>query len=153
MTQKTSRTYTIKDLAAEFEVTSRTLRHYEEQGLLLPERSGQTRIYSEADRARLSWILRGRRVGFSLSEIGEMLALYDLGDGRITQRQVTLQRCRARISDLEAQRDDIDATIRELGDFCDLLEHIVFNADTEAWVHEDSGKPVRHDPTNRITSQ
>lgn len=114
--------YTITDLSAEFAVTPRALRFYEDEGLIAPERRGTTRIYSHRDRARLAWILRGKRVGFSLAEIREMIDLYDLGDGRHTQRAVTLDRCRHRIAALEAQKHDIDAALAELLDFVSLVE-------------------------------
>ena len=71
-----NRTYTIRQLTKEFSVTARTLRFYEDEGLIAPERRGQTRIYSARDRARIILILRGRRVGFSLAEIREILDLY-----------------------------------------------------------------------------
>ncbi|WP_308911307.1 MerR family transcriptional regulator [Pseudokordiimonas caeni] len=132
--------YSIKDLAAEFGITARTLRHYEEQGLVAPARVGQNRTYSAADRVRIAWILRGRRVGFSLSEIADMLRLYELGDGRETQRQVTLAKCRERIAALEAQRADIDETITELTGFCDTLENLV-PAPGGRWVRKDTGEP------------
>ena len=114
--------FTISDLSDEFGVTARALRFYEDEGLIAPERRGTTRIYSHRDRARLAWILRGKRVGFSLGEIREMIDLYDVGDGRHTQRAVTADRCRARIAALEAQKHDIDAAIAELAEFVALLE-------------------------------
>lgn len=114
--------FSISDLSAEFEVTARALRFYEDEGLISPERRGLQRIYSQRDRARLAWILRGKRVGFSLSEIREMIDLYDIGDGRKVQRQVTLERCRNRIGTLERQRADIDAAIAELQDFITVIE-------------------------------
>ncbi len=113
--------FTISDLCAEFSVTPRALRFYEDEGLIGPERRGTQRIYSHRDRARLAWILRGKRVGFSLAEIREMIDLYDVGDGRSTQKQVTLERCRDRIHLLEEQKRDIDAHIAELQQFVDLL--------------------------------
>lgn len=119
-----SQTWTISDLSREFGVTPRTIRFYEDENLLTPAREGQNRIYSARDRARLAWILRGRRVGFSLAEITEMLDLYDLDDGRETQRQVTLEKCRDRLAALENQRADLDATIDELAGFCRLLEEL-----------------------------
>ena len=109
--------FSISDLSDEFGVTARALRFYEDEGLIAPERRGTTRIYTQRDRARLAWILRGKRVGFSLGEIREMIDLYDIGDGRRIQRQVTIDRCEARIAALEAQKRDIDAAIAELTSF------------------------------------
>ncbi|RZM27171.1 MAG: MerR family DNA-binding transcriptional regulator [Sphingomonas sp.] len=114
--------FSISDLSAEFDVTARALRFYEDEGLIAPERRGTTRIYSQRDRARLAWILRGKRVGFSLGEIREMIDLYDVGDGRRVQRQVAIERCRARVATLTGQKRDIDAAIAELTDFVAVLE-------------------------------
>jgi DNA-binding transcriptional MerR regulator len=114
--------FSISDLCAEFGVTPRALRFYEDEGLIAPERRGTARIYSHRDRARLAWILRGKRVGFSLAEIREMIDLYDVGDGRSTQKQVTLERCLDRIALLENQKRDIDAHIAELQQFVELLK-------------------------------
>lgn len=115
--------FSITDLSAEFGITARALRFYEDEGLIAPVRRGTQRVYSQRDRARIAWILRGKRVGFSLGEIREMIDLYDLGDGRRVQRQVALERCRERIGMLEHQRTDIDAAIAELTDFVAVLEH------------------------------
>lgn len=116
--------FTITDLAAIFAVTPRAIRFYEDQGLITPQRQGQNRIYSRRDRARLAWILRGKRVGFSLAEIREMLDLYDAGDGRARQRRLTIDRCRDRITVLEEQRADIDDMIDELQRFVATLEEL-----------------------------
>lgn len=114
--------FSITDLAREFAVTSRTLRFYEDEGLIHPTRRGTTRLYSRADRARLAWILRGRAVGFSLADIRELLDMYAPGEARRPQLEATINKSRERIAALEAQRDAIDATIAELQDFCRTIE-------------------------------
>jgi len=112
---------TIGELCEEFGVTARALRFYEDEALIAPERRGTQRLYSERDRARLAWILRGKRVGLSLAEIKELLDLYDVGDGRRTQRLKTIERCQAKVDALHRQRLDIDATMDELTSFIALL--------------------------------
>lgn len=106
--------FAISDLAAEFGITARALRFYETKGLLRPERRGGARIYSANDRARLDLILRGKRVGFSLDEIKEMLDIELVGGGDGRALAATAARFRARIALLERQREDIAAAIRDL---------------------------------------
>ena len=114
--------YSIGELCDEFSVTARALRFYEDEELIAPERRGTQRLYTDRDRARLAWILRGKRVGLSLADIKELLDLYDVGDGRETQRLKTIERCQGQVDRLKQQRVDIDATIKELDEFISLLE-------------------------------
>lgn len=109
-----SRTYTIRELAREFGITSRTLRHYEDEGLISPERRGTQRIYSARDRARVTLILRGRRVGFTLAEIGEILDLYNEEDHGAAQDMHARSKFVQRIAALERQYKDIEESIAEL---------------------------------------
>ena len=108
------RLYSIGDLASETGVTHRALRLYEDQGLLAPQRIGNQRIYSHRDRARLILVLRGKRLGFSLADIREMLELYDVDPAHLEQLRVTLKKASARIAELEQQQIAIAETLAEL---------------------------------------
>ncbi len=102
-----SPTYSISDLAREFDVTTRTIRFYEDEGLLTPERRGQTRIYSARDRVLLKLIMRGKRLGFSLAECGELFSLYDPGHGNLAQLQMMLDKLAERRTAMEQQVNDL----------------------------------------------
>ena len=108
------RTYSISELYREFDVTARAIRFYEDQGLLEPERVGRRRVYHERDRVRLRLILRGKRLGFSLSEIREMFELYDTDPGEAGQLRYLLDKIHERRVILEQQRRDIEAVLSEM---------------------------------------
>lgn len=120
-----SKTYSITQLSEEFAVTPRAIRFYEDRGLLHPKREGQTRIYSQRDWVRLLLILRGKRVGFSLAELREILDLYDLGDGQTEQIRRTLETSRLKLEALERQRQDIVQVMHELTNSCGYLEGLL----------------------------
>jgi DNA-binding transcriptional MerR regulator len=125
-TSKSSeRTYTIRQLCREFQVTPRSLRFYEDKGLLSPGRQGMNRVYGHRDRGRLILILRGKLVGFSLHEIGEMLDLYDKDDTHAAQMVVTVKKFRERIVALEAQRIELDTAIEGLKLACARTEALL----------------------------
>lgn len=107
-------TYSIGDLAQEFEITTRTIRFYEARGLLKPARFGANRIYSKRDRARLMLILRGKNLGFSLEDIVQYLTLYDADPKQLAQTQLLLEKADAHIEALRSKRSDIDRTLKEL---------------------------------------
>jgi DNA-binding transcriptional MerR regulator len=114
--------FTIRDLTKEFGVSARTLRFYEEKGLLDPTRRGEQRLYTRRDRARLAYVIAGKTVGFSLEEVREMLDLYDLGDGQVTQLKVALTKFGERIERLERQKSDIDRVVAELTRASDVMK-------------------------------
>jgi DNA-binding transcriptional MerR regulator len=122
MPNDTQETFTITELSREFNVTARAIRFYEDKGLIAPTRNGQQRVFSPRDRARLKLILQGKRVGFSLAEIGEMLDLYDLGDRRETQLKHTRTKFEKQIVDLEQQREDIEGALAELKKGIDYID-------------------------------
>jgi len=106
--------YSITELAKDYEVTLRTIRHYEEIGLLCPSRKGSQRIYTDRDQVRLGLILRGRRIGFSLSEIREIINMYDLPEGERKQTAFLLSKVDARRQMLIIQQEDIQKMLSEL---------------------------------------
>lgn len=108
--------YTIAELARELDVTTRTIRFYEAEGLIAPARRGQRRIFSPRDRVRLKLILRGKRLGFSLGEIREIIDLYDKAPGEAGQLRFFLAKIRDRRATLERQRADIAETLAELAE-------------------------------------
>jgi len=108
--------YGIADLAREFDVTTRTIRFYEAEGLIAPSRQGQRRIFGPRDRVRLKLILRGKRLGFSLGEIREIIDLYDRAPGEAGQLRFFLGKIRERRAELERQRTDIADALHELGE-------------------------------------
>lgn len=112
MTQE--RTYGISELAQEFGITARAIRFYEDKGLLTPLRDGQRRVYNGRDRVRLMLILRGKRLGFSLREIQEIIDLYHAERGEVGQLRYFLAKMRERRDSLMRQREDIDLTLHEL---------------------------------------
>ncbi len=107
-------TYSITELAREFDITTRAIRFYEDQDLLAPARRGQSRIYAQRDRTRLKLILRGKRLGFSLAEVAEIIELYDNQPGEVGQLDFFLSKIAERRGLLEQQRDDISITLVEL---------------------------------------
>ena len=124
--------FTIRELAREFALTARTLRFYEEKGLIHPRRAGLERVYSRRGRARLKYIEMGKCVGFSLEEIGEMLDLYDLGDRQVTQLKVTLGKVDERIERLAKQRVEIDRAVAELAHARKMIEGILAARERDA---------------------
>ncbi|MFQ1995530.1 MerR family transcriptional regulator [Aeromonas veronii] len=107
-------TYSISELAHEFDVTPRTIRYYEDEGLLTPLREGQTRIYSHRDKIRLKLTLRGKRLGFSLAEIRELFDMYDTDKSSKTQLQSMIQLIEAKRGALRQQLEDIQMVMAEL---------------------------------------
>jgi DNA-binding transcriptional MerR regulator len=124
--------YTIGDLSREFDVTLRTLRFYEDKGLLNPKRQGMTRLYNRRDRARLKLVLMGKKVGFSLVEIKEMLDLYDLKDGQEIQLKVALEKFQSQIDVLKQQKLDIEQAIDELTHTMDVVSGMLQERKAEA---------------------
>lgn len=124
-----SKTYTISELAQEFGVTTRTLRHYEDQGLVTPTRDGINRIYSHRDRVRLKLALRGKRLGFSLSELRELFQLYDLANDERRQLEEFAVKLERRRSQLEQQREDVEVMLNEINFFSTQCQRLLAGTD------------------------
>jgi DNA-binding transcriptional MerR regulator len=118
-------TFSITELSREFEVTTRTIRFYEDQGLLSPERRGRTRIYHKRDRTRLVLILRGKRLGFSLGEIRYLLDLYDHAHDEKPQLRELLNALSQKRAALEAQKADIEALLAEMDSLAERAKQIL----------------------------
>ncbi|WP_035693336.1 MerR family transcriptional regulator [Azospirillum halopraeferens] len=135
------RTYGIGELAAEFGLTLRTIRHYEDEGLLVPARDGQARVYTHRDRARLALICRGKRLGFSLAEVKEFLNLYDVDDAQAEQMRYLQKAARQRIAALERQLQDVQQTLAELRAIdAEIDDHLNRRSRHEATSREDSNR-------------
>lgn len=128
------RTYSISQLAHEFGITARAIRFYEDKGLICPQRDGQRRIFSARDRVRLMLILRGKRLGFSLREIQEILDLYDTDTGETKQLAHLLAKIQERRDSLLRQREDIDVTLQEIDRLEDQFRDLLGPRDTRAAV-------------------
>ncbi|WP_226665244.1 MerR family transcriptional regulator [Microbulbifer aggregans] len=116
MSTASADSYSISELAQEFGITTRTIRFYEDKGLLSPERRGQTRIYKPEDRVRLKLILRGKRLGFSLDESREIIDMYDPAHGNVDQLNRLLDRIDAKRQQLRQQQRDIEKMLAQLDD-------------------------------------
>ena len=108
--------YSISELSKKFDITTRSIRFYEDQGLLTPTRKGQTRIYSQSDKVRLKLILRGKRLGFSLGETGRLFELYDADKSSAKQLTIMMELIEEKKSDLKQKLDDINTLLMELND-------------------------------------
>jgi DNA-binding transcriptional MerR regulator len=126
----TSETLTIREMCDLFEVTPRTLRFYEAKELLFPHRDGQRRLFTRRDQARLKLILRGKRFGFSLEEIRQLLDLYYVGDQQATQLTRTLDIAKDRMRDMERQRAELDVAIDDLKSQMTLVEEMLSSVGT-----------------------
>jgi DNA-binding transcriptional MerR regulator len=118
--------FSISDLAREFNITPRTLRFYEDRGLISPQREGQTRVFSRRDRTRLKLALRGKRLGFSLAEIGYLIGMYDTAHDKNTQLTEFLNGLAQRKTALLQQREDIEAILQEVSTFEEQCQALLF---------------------------
>ena len=117
--------YSIGDLSKELDITTRSIRFYEDQGLLSPSRRGQTRIYNQRDKVRLKLILRGKRLGFSLAETGRLFELYDADKSSAKQLSSMMELITQKRNDLKQQLDDINAVLIELDDLGNSCKEVL----------------------------
>ena len=120
-----SSSFTISELTREFGVTTRTIRFYEDQGLLSPKREGTSRVFSQRDRVRLKLALRGKRLGFSLAEIRELFDLYDVTQDEKKQLEEFLVKLERRRAMLEQQREDIEVMLNEISFFANQCRRLL----------------------------
>jgi DNA-binding transcriptional MerR regulator len=125
-----STSFTISELAKEFGVTTRTIRFYEDQGLLSPKREGMNRIFTHRDRVRLKLALRGKRLGFSLAEIRELFELYDVSRDEERQLEAFLAKLERRRALLEQQREDIEVMLNEIDFFATQCRRLLKDSTT-----------------------
>jgi len=137
------RTYSIAELAREFAVTTRTIRFYEDQGMLSPLRDGQRRIYRSRDRTRLKLILRGKGLGFPLAEVRKIVDLYDAPQGEDAQLHLLLAKIAERRHELAAKREDIEASLQELEAVADTCRSRLKELESERGSGRRAKKPRR----------
>jgi len=135
--------WTIGQLAEEFGLTLRSIRYYEDEGLIAPRREGQTRLYSRRERGRLALICRGKRLGFSIGEIKQFLDLYETDRNQVEQMRYALGHARQRIQALERQLEDVKTT---LGELRDIEGRIVAHLDTQGLPRDRQSMPGPADP-------
>lgn len=151
-----NRIYTIRQLTKEFAVTARTLRFYEDEKLISPGRRGQTRLYGPRDRARIILILRGRRLGFSLAEIREVLDMYDSKDGEQAQMLHARKKFEERIRILERQQLDIDQALRQLREGLHDIDAALEGKPRTPWpsfFEQETPIPARAVPSRRFAAK
>ena len=117
--------FSISELAQEFGITTRTIRYYEDQGLISPERDGVSRVFSNRDRVRLKLALRGKRLGFSLAEIRELFELYDVSRDEQRQLEAFLGKLERQRAMLEQQREDIEIMLNEINFFAEQCRRML----------------------------
>lgn len=123
--------YSISDLSKEFNITTRSIRFYEDQGLIAPTRKGQTRVYNQKDKVRLKLILRGKRLGFSLAETGRLFELYEVDKSSVTQLSSMLNLIIDKKNSLKQQLEDINTVMIELNDLEDNCQKIITSLATQ----------------------